>query len=280
MARDASEHLRLRAAFAVALLSTGCLAPTLAPIHPMTAEAAAMSGDRELSGTIGYAAAPGAGLGDSSIPGTPYAEGELRFALTTRVQLQVGLGFAFQHYFLPWLNDVSLGTKLTVLDDPGLALALAPRIVGASAFNLLGTSPGDSSASRSVFGTRSLGFELPLLATHTFENGWALTLQVWARYHLLRQEDATDEQPTGAAGDAETPEPLVSTGHVWGAGGALMFSFPKSRGSLTRYHLFLGIEHLWLAQTSVSGGPAGQVNPLVSLGRYSVAGGVGVTTPW
>jgi hypothetical protein len=282
MSRSASSRFALcrSALLALALLSCGCLAPAIAPIHPMTAEAAELSGERELSGTLGYAAAPGAGLGDSSIPGTPYAEGEIRVAVATRVQLSFGAGFTFQHYFLPWLNELSLGSKLTLYDDPAFAFALAPRVVGASAFNVIGTSPNDNGQSRSVFGTRSLGFELPMLATHQFENGWALTLQIWARYHLLRQEDATVAQPAGADGPVITPEPLVSAGHVWGAGGALMFSFPKLRGSRTRYHAFIGVERLWLSQTSSSGGTVGQANPLVSLQRYSLAAGLGVTSPW
>src|SRR5690348_15515968 len=129
MVRDAKTALQLRAALLAALAACcGCLAPAIAPIHPMTAEAAAISGEREMSGAIGYAAAPGAGLGDSSIPGTPYAEGELRFAVARRFQLTVGAGLAFQRYFLPWLNDLSLGGKLTLIDDPALALAVAPRV--------------------------------------------------------------------------------------------------------------------------------------------------------
>ena len=266
-------------ALALALVASGCVAPALAPIHPMLAGAAASPGEREFAATLGYAPAPGAGLGDSKFPGTPYAEVELRGAVVPRVQLFGGVGVSFQHDIFPWLNSLSAGAKLTAVNEEALAVALAPRVVGASAFNLFNTS---SDASRSVFGTRSLGFELPLLFTHRFENDWALTLQVWGRYHLLRQEDATitPVAGSGSSGDTASASAPVETGHVWGAGGALMLSFPKLRGSRARYHVFVGFERLWLTQTSSSGGAAGNLNPLVTLDRNSLVVGMGTTAPW
>lgn len=278
----AAPPLRRLALLGALALGTGCLAPAIAPIHPMMASAAANTGDREVATTLGYAPAPGGGLGDSSIPGTPYAEGELRWAVATNVQLIGGLGLSFQRYFLPWPSSLSLGSKLTVYQQDHDAFALAPRVVGASAFNVLGTDPSDSSKSRSVFGTRSLGFELPLLATHTFENGWALTVQGWGRYHLLRQEDPYASPSTSGSGSGLGPTTFipVETGHAWGAGGALQFSFPKVRGSQTRYHLFLGAERLWLTQTSATTNAGQASEPLIHLSRTSLIMGLGTTTPW
>ena len=277
-------HARATLGLAAALLGTGCLAPALAPIRPMTADAAVMSGDREISATLGYAAAPGAGLGDSVIPGTPYADAELRWALVPRFQLTFGAGFAFQRYFMPWLSSLSLGGKVTAYQDEDVAIAFAPRVVGASAFNLFTTDPDDDSLSRSVFGTRSLGFEVPVLVTHRFSNGWALTLQLWARDHFLRQEDATVNASSGTgsgSGSNLSPvQPAVDTGHTWGAGGAVQFSFPKVRGSSTRYHVFAGLERLWLTQTSASGGTSTNASPLVTLDRFSFVCGLGMTYPW
>ena len=262
------------------------MAPALTPIHPMTADAAEMAGQRELAGTLGYAAAPGAGLGESVIPGTPYVEGELRWAVIPQVQLTVGAEVTFQHYYAPWLNAVSLGTKVTAWQDPelGLAVAFAPRVVGASALNLFGvTATGTNNKYTSAFGTRSLGFELPMLITHKFENGWALTLQLWGRNNLLRQEDSVASSTGTGTGSGSINEPItapVDTGYTWGAGAAVMFSFPKMHGSLQRYHAFFGAERLWLTQTSASGEPAGQLNPLVTLNRYSLVLGLGTTMPW
>lgn len=280
MARALERMRRVGLASALAVFASGCLAPAIAPIHPMLASGAAQTGDRELATTLGYAPAPGGGLGDSSIPGAPYAEGELRWAVSENAQLIGGLGLTFQRYFLPWPSTASLGAKLTGWQEGPDAFAIAPRVVGASAFNVLSSDPNNSGASRSVFGTRSLGFELPLLVTHRFENGWALTVQGWGRYHLLRQEDASSSNSgTGSSGVGATTIP-VETGHAWGAGGALQFSFPKIRGSLTSYHAFVGLEHLWLTESSATGNTTAAQEPLITLGRNSLVVGLGSTTPW
>ena len=252
----------------------------------MTADAAEMAGQREIAGTLGYAPSPGAGLGESVIPGTPYAEGELRWAVIPQVQLTVGAEVTFQRYFAPWLNAVSLGTKVTAWQDPdqSLSVAFAPRVVGASALNLFGvTETGTDNKYTNALGTRSLGFEVPMLITHRFENGWALTLQIWGRNNWLRQEDSVASSTGTSGGSGSINEPVttpVDTGYTWGAGAAVLFSFPKVRGSSTRYHAFFGAERLWLTQTSASGAPAGELNPLVTVNRYSLVLGVGVTMPW
>lgn len=253
---------------ALSLGCAGCLAPGLPPVQPMTA-LAEPAGSRQVAQTLGYAPAPGAGLGDSVIPGTPYADGELRYALTDRVELSGGLGLSFQRYFLPWPSAVAVGTKVTLLQDDDLAVALAPRAVGASAFNLV------SGKGNTTFGTRELGVELPALLTHRFPNELALTGQLWGRYVGLRQEDAVDKSLSGGGSSAPDVALSTSTGHTWSAGAALLFSFPKLHHSPTRYHAFLGVERLWLSQTGAS-----TQTPFVQLARTSLTVGVGSTGPW
>jgi hypothetical protein len=253
---------------AISLGAAGCLAPGIPPVHPMTA-LTEPAGSRQVAQTLGYAAAPGAGLGDSVIPGTPYTEAEVRYAPAAGLELSAGLDLSFQRYFLPWPGALSLGTKLTVFQNDDLAVALAPRVVGASAFNLI------SGKSNTTFGTRELGGELPVLLTHRFENELALTGSVWGRYYGLKQEDSVDRSINGD-GSAPIPGTLsTSSGHTWAAGGALLFSFPKIHHSPTRYHLFLGVERLWLTQTGSS-----TQSPFVQLARTSLTVGVGSTGPW
>ena len=259
----------LRLALAALLLgAAGCLAPGIPAVHPMTA-LTEPAGSKQVAQTLGYAAAPGAGLGDSVIPGTPYTEGELRYAPAAGLELTAGIDIAFQHYFLPWPGALALGSKVTVFQNDDLAVALAPRVVGASAFNLI------SGKSNTTFGTRELGGELPVLLTHRFPNELALTGSAWGRYYGLKQEDAVDRTVTGGGSGAGTGALSTSSGHTWAAGGALLFSFPKIHHSPTRYHLFLGVERLWLTQTGAS-----TQTPFVQLARTSLTVGVGSTGPW
>jgi hypothetical protein len=198
MARPLSRCWSLVAALGL----TGCMAPVLPPVRPMLALPSDNPGT-ELSAAMGYAASPGAGLGDAVIPGSPYAEGELRYGFTQSFQLTGGLGITFHRYFVPWPSSLTVGTKVVLYDDPDVAVAIAPRLLGAS----------------TVYATLALG-------------------------------------------------------------AAAVFSFPRLRGSLTQYHLFLGGEELWLTQTGALHQPGPDpVHPLVSLARFSLTAGLGVSIP-
>jgi hypothetical protein len=269
---------RVLASLAFSLAAAGCMAPAISPVHPMSAlppgAAAALGGESKLDGmgALGYAPAPGAGLGQSVIPGTPYAEGELRYTVAERVQLLGSLEASFQHYLLPWPSSLELGVKLTLLEDPAFAVAIAPRVVGASSFIVL---PGSGVA---VFGTSDIGGELPLIITHQFSNQMALTLQVWGRGFYLHQEDAAGADSSDSSLPAT--QPTVDTGRCWAAGGALVFSFPKIRHSPTSYQVFFGGEQLWMTQTSTNLVDPEAFNPLVTVNRFSLLAGIATTTPF
>ena len=260
------------------LASSACwTAPVLAPVRTLVATPSAKAGF-ELSGAAGYAASPGAGLGTAVVPGSPFMEGELRYGFTPSIQLTGGLGLSFLDYFVPWPTSVSIGSKLVLWNDPDFSIAFAPRIDGASTVNLL------SQGGTTVFGTRDAELDLPLIVTHRFPNRMMLSLQVWGRGALLRQENTpqtstTSSNGSGSSGTNTTVAP-VEAGQALALGGAVMFSFPRIRGSTVLYHLYLGGEELWLAQTSATNQPGPDpFTSLVSLQRFSLTAGFGVSYP-
>jgi hypothetical protein len=258
-----------------ALVLAGCMAPVLPPVHPTTALPNNTDKPFEFAGAIGYAASPAAGLGQAVVPGSPYLEGEVHYAVARPVQLQAGLGVTFHSYFVPWPSSLTLGAKFTLYDQEGLALAIAPRGVFGTTLNLF---PG---AGGNVFGTRDLGGELPLIATHRFANRMALSVEVWFRIYYERQEDSSSNSNSGAgSGNNNTVVVPVELGYSYATGLAVIYSFPRLRDSETYYHVFFGGEELWLTQTGAQNTGSGISNPLIGLSRFSLTAGFGMTLPY
>jgi hypothetical protein len=236
------------------------MTPVLPPVHPMTAFALP-TGTITESVVAGYAPAPGAGLGSANLPGSPYAEGELRAQVAQPVTIFGSAGVTFHDYFLPWPSSVSAGVELHLFENDQLALAVAPRAVAAATLALAG--------SESAFGTRVLGGELPVLVSHSFGHGLSLTGSVWMRAFSVREEDT----PTCTRSTQASCPSFTGGGRTFTLGGALQFSFPRTRGGTdSAYHVFLGAEELWLKQTS----DADLQAPYLSLRRLSLTFGLGV----
>lgn len=249
----------------VAAGALGCAAPAVLPLRPMTALAGGEA-QTEVSGVVGYAPVPNAGLGDANFPGQPYAEGELRLGVARPVQITASLGMTFHRYFFPWPSTAALGARVVWVERPELSLAIAPRLVGASSLSLT------AGTGNTVFGTRSLGAELPLLATHRFDNGWSLTGSGWGRAFALRQESLAIEQ------SGESAVAPVSLGRFLALGGGLTFGFPKLHGSSTTYTVGLGLERSWMVRTGASREEL-LAEPRLELNRWNLAASLGVTLP-